>query len=229
MIEDKPGSTIYGNTFTLTTSGGSSNSAVAWEATGPAIVDAATGEVEITGVGEVTITATKPGGQNYLPVSDQWTFTAAPKPVTASIVVDDKTYDGTANAAVTSASITTISSDTVTIDPASITAAFDTPGVGTGKTVTLDTSKVRATGADAAKYDISYPDTVTADVTQATTTITAVPAKFDPLTYHRSRENRLADLQRTASGAGHGGRDQRRLPGVFPGWNQVLPRGSHRD
>ena len=184
VIEGKPDSTIYGGTFTLTASGGSSSSAVTWEATGPATVDKNTGEVEITGVGEVTITATNPGDQNYLPVSDQWTFTAAPKPVTVSVVVGNRAYDGTTNAAVTSASIATINSDTVTIDPASITAAFDTPGVGTGKTVTLDTSKVKVTGADAAKYDISYPDTVTADITQATTTVTTVPAKIDTLTYN---------------------------------------------
>ena len=184
VIKGKPNLTIYGDTFTLTTSGGSSSGAVTWGATGPATVDAATGAVVITGVGEVTITATNPGDQNYLPVSDQWTFTAAPKPVTASVVVGNRAYDGTTNAAVTSASITTINSDTVTIDPASITAAFDTPGVGTGKTVTLDTSKVKVTGADAAKYDISYPDTVTADITRATTKVTTAPEKIDPLTYN---------------------------------------------
>ena len=184
VIEGKPDSTIYGATFTLTTSGGSSSSAVTWEATGPATVDENTGTVEITGVGGVTITATNPGDSNYLPVSDQWTFTAAPKPVTASIVVGNKAYDGTTNAAVTSASITTINGDTVTIDPASITAAFDTPGVGTGKTVNLDTSRVQVTGADAAKYTISYPDTVTADITQANTTITTEPDRITPLTYN---------------------------------------------
>ena len=184
-ITDKPAATIYGDTFTLTTSGGSSSSAVTWSVTGTAAaVDAATGVVKITGVGEVTVTATNPGDGNYLSVSDQWTFTAAPKPVTASVVVDDKNYDGTTNAAVTSASIATINSDTVTIDPDSITAAFDTPGVGTGKTVTLDVSKVQVTGADAAKYAISYPGTVSADITQATTTITTAPEKIDPLTYN---------------------------------------------
>jgi methionine-rich copper-binding protein CopC len=183
VIEDKPDSTIYGDTFTLTTSGGSSSSAVTWSATGPVTVDENTGEVEIIGVGEVTITATNPGDKNYLPVSDQWTFTASPKPVTASVVVGNRAYDGTTNAAVTSASIATINGDTVDIDPASITAAFDTPGVGTGKTVTLDISKVKMTGADAAKYDISYPDTVTADVTKATTTITAAPEGITGLQY----------------------------------------------
>ena len=183
VIEDKPATTIYGDTFTLKASGGTSTSAVTWSVTGPAIVDADTGEVEITGVGEVTVTATNPGDTNYLPVSVQWTFTAAPMPVTASVVVDDKAYDGTTDATVTSASITTINGDAVTIDPASITAAFDIVNVGTGKTVTLDTSKVKVTGADVAKYAISYPDTVTADITQATTTITTAPAKIDPLTY----------------------------------------------
>ena len=184
VIEGKPTAAIYGDTFTLTTSGGSSSSAVVWSVTGTAAtVDAATGEVEITGVGEVTVTATNPGDQNYLPVSDQWTFTAAPKPVAASIVVGNRDYDGTTDAAVTSASVTTINGDTVAIDPASITAAFDTPGVGTGKTVTLDTSKVKVTG-DTAKYDISYPNTVTADITQATTAIITAPAKIDSLTYN---------------------------------------------
>ncbi len=183
VIEDRPATTIYGDTFTLKASGGTSTSVVTWSVTGPAIVDADTGAVEITGVGEVTVTATNPGDTNYLPVSIQWTFTAAPKPVTASVVVDDKAYDGTTDATVTTASITTINGDTVTIDPASITATFDTVNVGTGKTVTLDTSKVQVTG-DTAKYDISYPDTVTADITQATTTVTTAPAKIDPLTYN---------------------------------------------
>ena len=45
VIEGKPDSTIYGATFTLTTSGGSSSSAVTWSMTGPATVDTATGEV----------------------------------------------------------------------------------------------------------------------------------------------------------------------------------------
>jgi methionine-rich copper-binding protein CopC len=184
VIEGEPTSTVYGGTFTLAASGGSSSSAVVWSVAGPAIVDAATGDVEITGVGEVTITATNPGDQNYLPVSGHWTFTAAPKPVTASVVVGNRDYDGTTDATVGSASIATINGDTVDIDPASITAAFDTPGVGTGKTVTLDTSKVRVTGADAAKYAISYPDTVAADITQATTTVTTAPEKIDPLTYN---------------------------------------------
>ena len=179
--------TNYGDTFTLTTSGGSSASAVTWKVEkGPATIDN-NGAVKITGVGEVTITATNPGDQNYESVSAQWSFTAAPKPVTASVTVADRAYDGTTDATVASAGIDIAdlvnSGDTVTIDETSITAEFDTASVGTGKTVTLDASKVTVGGTDAEKYAISYPSTVTADITQATTTITTVPVKIDPLTY----------------------------------------------
>ncbi len=177
--------TNYGDTFTLTTSGGSSASAVTWRVTSgtAATVDEDTGEVTITGVGEVTITATNPGDQNYESVSAQWSFTAAPKPVTASVTVKNRDYDGTTNAEVDSVSITAVNGDDVTIDKTSITAEFDTASVGTGKTVTLDTSKVKVGGTDAEKYAISYPSTVTADITQATTTITTHPDKIDPMTY----------------------------------------------
>ena len=182
--------TYYGDAFTLSASGGSSTSAVTWSVTSgtAATVNASTGAVEITGVGEVTITATKPGDDNYLPVSARWTFTAAPKPVTASITVADRAYDGTTDAAVASAVIGSgdlvNSGDDVTIDETSITAEFDSASVGAGKTVTLDTSKVKVGGADANNYAISYPSTVTAEIERATTTITTQPAEIDLLTYN---------------------------------------------
>lgn len=187
VIGGKPSATNYGDTFTLSVSGGSSTSAVTWKVEkGPATIDN-NGAVKITGVGEVTITATNPGDQNYESVSAQWSFTAAPKPVTASVTVQNKDYDGTTDATVDSAGIDNAdlvnSGDDVTIDKTSITAEFDTASVGTGKTVTLDTSKVKVSGTDAAKYAISYPSTVTADITQATTSITTAPVKIDPLTY----------------------------------------------
>ena len=183
VIEGKPATTFYGDTFKLTTSGGSGGGGLTWSATGNASIDN-NGTVIINGTGNVNVTVTKDGDTNYQGTSAHWTFTAAPKPVTASIVVDNKDYDGTTTATVASAGVTTINSDTVTIDPASITAVFDTPHAGTGKTVTLDTSKVQVTGDDVAKYAISYPDTVTADITQATTTVDMAPAAIASLTYN---------------------------------------------
>ncbi len=182
--------TNYGDTFTLTATGGSSTSDVEWSVTSgtAATVDADTGAVEITGVGEVTITATKPGDGNYLPGSVQWSFTAAPKPVTAFVTVADRAYNGATDATVASAVIDSAdlvnSGDDVTIDETSITAEFDTASVGTDKTVTLDTSNVKVDGADAEKYAISYPSTVTAEIERANTAITTQPAEIDPLTYN---------------------------------------------
>ncbi len=184
VIENIPAVTSYGDAFRLTVSGGSGNGAVSWDATGPAVVDA-DGNVRITGVGDVTIMVKKAADTNYLAAGTQWTFTAAPRPVTASVTVADRVYDGTTAATVTAAGITTLAGDTVTIEPTSITAAFDTPSAGTGKTVALDTSGVQVTGADAAKYDISYPDTVKADITRAAATITGAPEAIAPLTYNR--------------------------------------------
>ena len=181
VIEGKPDAVSYGDSFQLTVSGGSTTGALTWNVTGPATVDGS-GNVTITDVGEVTVTVEKAGDNNHLPVKAQWTFTAAPKAVTASVVVKNKAYDGNTTAEVASAGITTINGDVVTIDPASITAAFDTPAAGTGKTVALDASKVEVTGA-AAKYAVSYPATVTADITKAATTITTNPAGITPLTY----------------------------------------------
>ena len=183
VIGGKPTVTNYGDNFKLSVSGGSSDGAVTWKATGPVTVGT-DGTVTINGVGEVTVTVEKAADTNYLSAQAQWTFTAAPMSVTASVMVADKPYDGNTTATVTSASISVISGDTVTIVPGSITAAFDTPAVGAGKTVTLDASKVEVTGDDADKYEISYPDTVTAEITRADTKITTNPASIAPLTYN---------------------------------------------
>ena len=72
-----------GDSFTLTTSGGSYvDGAVTWTVTGDsgiATVDANTGEVKVTGEGAVTITATKAGGDNYENVTAEWRFTSTKK------------------------------------------------------------------------------------------------------------------------------------------------------
>ncbi len=188
VIEGKPSVTNYGDSFQLTVSGGSANGAVTWNAAGPATVDA-DGNVTITGVGEVTITAEKAADTNYDPVQAQLTFTAVPKPVMADVVVSSKVYDGTNS--VDDAEITgTVANgdlvnaaDNVTIS--GLAGTYDDIHVGTNKTVTLDVSHVQVAGTDAAKYAISYPDTVTAAITQATTQITADPKKIAPLTYNR--------------------------------------------
>ena len=186
MITDKPDTTNYGGTFQLTTDGGSGNGNVTWSVTaGPASVDN-DGNVTITGIGEVTITAAKAESGNYFKAEAYWTFTATPKPVEAKVTVANKPYDSNTSATVSSVTVDTAdlvnSMDQVVIN--GLTAAFDTPDVGSGKAVSLNASKVTVTGKDADKYDISYPGNVTAAVTQAAAAIIAAPASKEPLTYN---------------------------------------------
>ncbi len=78
-ITGQPTGTIYyGDTFTLSTSGGSGSGAVTWAVTEGgsfATVDS-TGNVKITGVGQVTVTATKAGDGNYKEAVASYTFTS---------------------------------------------------------------------------------------------------------------------------------------------------------
>lgn len=94
-ITGKPDGVIrYGDTFSLSASGGNNGIPVTWNVTGPATVSAA-GEVTITGVGDVTITAAKAGGTNYKDVSCQYEFTTAPAELTITgATLASKTYDG---------------------------------------------------------------------------------------------------------------------------------------
>lgn len=76
-ITGLPATAAYEDTFTLTTSGGSGDGSVSWAVTnGLATVDAATGYVTITGVGSITIHATKAGGDNYKEATATVTFTS---------------------------------------------------------------------------------------------------------------------------------------------------------
>ena len=176
-ITGTPEHVYYGDTVTtLGTSGGTGNGTVTWSITAgnaSAEIVPATGVLTIKGTGSVTVTAERTV-PNYGAVSKDWTFTVEPKPVVAEVTIAPKDYDGSTTATVASASITALNGDTVTIDPASITADFDTPAAGTGKTVTLDTSNAQVSGADAAKYTVSYPATVqgTIDPRPVTVTVT---------------------------------------------------------
>ncbi|MEA4954537.1 MAG: YDG domain-containing protein [Pseudoflavonifractor sp.] len=79
-ITGQPASVTYLDSFTLGTSGGTGDGAVTWVVTDGgsyAAVAPAAGAVSITGVGSVTITATKAGGDNYEDATATYTFAAA--------------------------------------------------------------------------------------------------------------------------------------------------------
>jgi hypothetical protein len=98
----------------------------------------------------------------------------------AGITADNKVYDGTTNATIntTGASIMgVLSGDAVTLATSDAMGSFDTPDVGTGKTVTVN--GLALTGPDAGNYVIT-PPTTTANITAATLTVSGLTANDKP-------------------------------------------------
>ena len=79
-ITGKPTTVYNGDTFTLTTTGGSGTGTVTWEIiSGPATVDA-NGKVTVTGIGEIQIKAVKAADADYNEATATLSLTATTKP-----------------------------------------------------------------------------------------------------------------------------------------------------
>ncbi len=179
-ITKKPASIIYGDTFTLETTGGNGTGAVTWSLApgGSATVDDLTGFVTITGVVETTITVTKATDGNYsADVTDTYTFT----PATRLIKVDapsatggwTKTYDGKTafdKSIITFGGITNkVGSDAVNVSVQS--ATYDTADVGSGNRELTITYAID--GTDSGNYSVPSNTVIsTASITAATPAIT---------------------------------------------------------
>jgi filamentous hemagglutinin family protein len=102
--------------------------------------------------------------------------TITPKPITVSgITADDKVYDGTTVATLTTLGATlngVISGDAVALDALGYGASFGNRNVGAGKAVTV--TGLTLEGADAGNYSFSQPTGLTANITPRPLTITAV-------------------------------------------------------
>lgn len=144
---EKNGSTVNADQYDITysnTNGGSGNH---------------------TNAGTVTVTVTAKADGNYSGSKSGAAFTILPKPVTAAVTAESKTYDGdteaTVKAEVNSGNL--VSGDSITIT--GVTGTFADANVGTDKTVHINSSAASVTGTGAENYKISYPATVTADIT----------------------------------------------------------------
>lgn len=126
-----------------------------------AFADKNAGTDKIVSVNGVTLTGADAG--NYAVIVPPSVLAAIfQKAITASIVADSKTYDGTV-ATTGSVSLTgVVAGDTVGTSAG--TYAFDNKNAGTGKTVTI--SGVALTGADAANYSVTIPTSALADILQ---------------------------------------------------------------
>ncbi len=173
-IASRPVSPVYGDSFTLSTAGGSGTGGVTWTVTDGAnnvSLDAASGVGKVMGVnGTVSVTATKAGDDNYQETSAMWTFTPGKKQVVATANAANKTYDGTTTATVTVqvSQDQLISGDSLTVE--GVRGSFSDGNVGSGKTVTVDASAATWKGTNAYCYQVTIPNTATANITKSVAT-----------------------------------------------------------
>ncbi len=100
--------------------------------------------------------------------------------VTAAVYVNDKIYDGETDAVVTVDDIVSGYDDCAQIS--GLKGYFSDANVGNNKTVTLDPSSVVITGSGYENFDISFPETSTANITHASIT-NATAAQLGEITF----------------------------------------------
>lgn len=166
----------YDGTVNATPQDGTLNGVVNGDAVSFTITKAEFNSKDVNAANSVTITAELTGDAavlaNYTltqpdPVSEKIT----PKPVTLNVTAEDKVYDGTVDAVV-NASFN--AGDLIGDDQSSITVqvtspAFADANAGENKTVTYS---VQISGDAASNYKPSWPESVTADITQKPVTVT---------------------------------------------------------
>lgn len=166
----------YDGTVNATAQGGTLNGVVNGDAVSFTITSAEFSSKDVNAANSVTITAELTGEAEVLanytltrpdPVSAKIT----PKPVTLNVTAEDKVYDGTVDAVV-NASFN--AGDLIEADQSSITVQVTSPifadaDAGENKTVTYS---VQISGDAASNYKPSWPESVTANITQKPVTVT---------------------------------------------------------
>ncbi len=124
-------------------------------------------------VGASVLTGAKAGNYSAT-VSNSPTANITAKPITMTIGISNKVYDGTTTATRSSSSLNDVESgDTVTIDTSKISAAFADPDKADGKGVTVTLASGALTGASAANYTVTVAGSPTANITARPVTVTA--------------------------------------------------------
>ena len=127
-----------------------------------------------TDAGEYTVKAIFPANGNYNAATATANFTIKPKELTVNVTPEDKVYDGTTTATLSTATldgVETADTSKVTLVTDGVSAAFDNANAGTDKSVTL-TGEYTLTGDAAKNYTVTQPTGLKADITQAPLTIT---------------------------------------------------------
>ena len=167
---------VYDGTVNATPQGGTLNGVVNGDTVNFTITKAEFNSKYVNAANSVTIVAALTGDAavlaNYtLTQPDAVSEKINPKPVTLNVTAADKVYDGTVNAVV-NASFN--ADDLIEADQSSITVQVTSPvfadaDAGENKTVTYS---VQISGDAASNYKPSWPESVTANITQKPVTVT---------------------------------------------------------
>lgn len=170
-------SKVYGSSpFSLTVSA-SSGLSVSLVSTDTSVCAVSGTTVTIVSTGTCEIEADQVGDASYLAATTETrSFAVTPKPITMSVSISNKTYNGSSSASLSGTPTLTgvLAGDAnyVAVDTARIQAEFDDPSAGTSKSVTVTlltgTLKAGASGDRSARYSVSVSGTPTADIAQAT-------------------------------------------------------------
>jgi hypothetical protein len=102
------------------------------------------------------------GGQEVV------TMSIVPKPVTVTVTIADRRYDGTLSAPLTLGLVGAVVGDDVHVDASRVSGAFADPSAGVSKTVQITTQTGLLTGLDAANYAPVITQSATATIMPAT-------------------------------------------------------------
>lgn len=232
-ITNKPGRVQYGDSFTLSATGGSGNGKLVWSITdnGVAQIDQ-NGLVKVLKSGSATVTVKREADGGYGEISDTWTFPAEKKPVTPIITARDREYDPgrtDAQLVITWNPGDLLSGDANTIT-LNLTGRFDDANVGTNKTVT-----VTGTLPSDDRYDIKLPPFPTASITPKAASVSG--ATNPTLIYSGSEQalvTNVTAVNGTLAYSLDGSYYTQAVPtkknaGTYPVWYKAQASGNYKD
>ncbi|MCF6130182.1 YDG domain-containing protein [Flavobacterium sp. AS60] len=164
----------YGDANFNLTATASSGLTVSYSSSNTAVATVSGNTVTIVAPGTTNITASQAGNGSWAaatPVVQALTVNVKPLTI-SSAAASNKVYDGTTAATITGSLTGIINADVVTLTG---TGTFASANVGTGIAVT---STSTLGGANAAKYSLTQPTGLTANITKANQTINIVAASL---------------------------------------------------
>lgn len=202
-IVNQPGKVQYGDSFTLSTLGGSGTGQIVWTiSTGNGFASIDQNGLVSTqkSGGPVTVTATKAADSNYGESSASWSFSVEKKPVTPIVTAKSRKY--VPNSTDVELIVSWKYGDLVGTDTIDLvtppTGTFENPDAGANKTVMIAPG---TPSGEFGNYIIIWPETTTASIEKVDAKI-ATPPTPNNVPYNADNPQPLLIAGTTANGIG---------------------------